>query len=174
MYQSVLEFPLLIKRHDQKQLGDKWVPISSNCLWLKKGGAITQLRNLEELKQRPWSIQLTGLLSQLSYTNQDHLLRGCTAPQWVETTYINHQTRKCTADLWTGKSYGDIFSTESHPFPNDFSLCQVDIKLAITGHTAPSEARNVHQICELPGGCWELNPGPKKNRYSTLHPTSKF
>lgn len=29
-------------------------------------------------------MQLTGLLSQLSYTNQDHLQRGCTAPSEVK------------------------------------------------------------------------------------------
>lgn len=71
----------------------------------------------EELKQEPrgsaapW-LTPRGLLGLLSYSTQDHELRGSTAHSGRgPPTTIIHQD--CTTDLPTGLAYGNISSIES-------------------------------------------------------------
>jgi hypothetical protein len=74
----------------------------------------------QELKQRPWRVQLTGLVSLLSYTTHGHPPRAGSTGRGLHTpTPINHQSRKCPTDLCTCQYGGGICSDED-------SLCQVE------------------------------------------------
>lgn len=81
----------------------------------------------QELMWKPWrratyGLAHYGLLGLLSYSPQDHLPRGCTV----------HSALSCPTSIKKipyrlAYSPMEAFSQSSH-FPDDFSLCQVEIK----------------------------------------------